>query len=86
MFVFKKIIDTYKGFDKTTYMILKNGFKFCFGLCLLSCLILLKYTLFFAMPIYFYIGLKLFKMSLIFGIEFIVCSFVVDGVKKEMRD
>ncbi len=86
MFIFKKILETYNGFEKTTYKILKKGLMFCLGLSLLSCLILLTYISFFSTPIYFYIGLKLFKMSIIFGIEFIVCSFVVDGLKKEMMN
>ncbi len=82
--MFKKIVDTYKNFEKITYKILKNGLIFCLSLCVLSCLILLTYTLFFANPLYFYIGIKLFKISLIFGIEFVVCSFVVDEIKKQL--
>lgn len=82
--MFKKIFDSYKSFEKVTYKILKGGLQFCFCLCVLSVFILLSYNLFLASPMIYYIGINLFKLSLIFGIEFIICSFVTDGIKKEL--
>ena len=80
----KKIIESYNSFEKVTSKIMKNGLKFCFILCLISVFILLTYNLDFPSPFVYYIGISLFKMSLIFGIEFIVCGFVVDGIKKQL--
>ena len=82
--MFKKIINIYKGFEKITYKILKNGLMFCLFLSLISIFILLTYMFVFTSPFLYYIGLNLFKISLIFSIEFIICSFVIDGIKKEL--
>jgi len=82
--MFKKIYDSYKNFEKITYKILKGGLEFCLFLCLLSVSILLTYNLFVHSPLMYYVGISLFKLSLIFGIEFIICGFVTDGIKKEL--
>ncbi len=80
----KKVLDNFKNLDKLTYKIMNYGLKFCFVVCILSVLILLTYNLAFASPFMFYIGINLFKISLIFGIEFVVCGFIVDGIKKQL--
>lgn len=80
----KKILDNFKHLDKITFKIMKNGLAFCFAICILSVLILFTYDFTFPSPFMYYIGINLFKLSLIFGIEFIVCGFVVDGIKKQM--
>lgn len=82
--MFKKILDSYKGFEQITNKILKGGLNFCFILCLFSVSILLTYNLFVPSPIVYYIGISLFRLSLIFGIEFIICGFVTDRIKKEL--
>ena len=35
-------------------------------------------------PFVYYIGISLFKISLIFGIEFVMCGFIVEGIKKQL--
>ena len=80
----KNLINSFKSFDKVTHRILKYGLEFCFALSMISIIILLTYNLIFATPSLYYIGISLFKLSLIFGIEFIICSIVVDGIKKQM--
>lgn len=82
--MFKTIIDNFNNFDKLTHKILRHGLKFCFTLCLISAFVLLTYEFVFSAPLIYYIGISLFRLSLIFGIEFIICSFVVDGLKKEL--
>lgn len=82
--MFKKIFENIKNLDKLTYKIMNNGLKFCFLICILSVFILFTYNFAFASPFMYYIGINLFKISLIFGIEFIVCGFVVDGIKKQL--
>lgn len=82
--MFKKILENFKNLDKLTYKIMNHGLKFCFAICLLSVIILLTYSFAFPFPLAYYIGINLFKLSLIFSIEFIVCGFVVDGIKKQL--
>lgn len=80
----KKFSKVFKNLDKLTYKIMYNGLKFCFAICILSVLILLAYSFAFTSPSTFYIGINLFKLSLIFAIEFVVCGFVVDSIKKQL--
>ena len=80
----KNLINSFKSFDKVTHRILKYGLEFCFALSMISVIILLTYNLIFATPSLYYIGISLFKLSLVFGIEFIICSIVVDSIKKQM--
>ncbi|MGN1297345.1 MAG: hypothetical protein ACI4VH_02790 [Clostridia bacterium] len=80
----RNIINIYKNLEKSTYKIMKNGLKFCFALCIISISILLTYEVFIASPFIYYIGITLFRLSLIFGIEFIICGFVTDGIKKQL--
>lgn len=80
----KKIVTYYKNLDKTTYKILSKGLKFCFLLALFASILLLSYMLFFQTPLIYYIGLNLFKLSLVFCVEFIICGFVVDNIKKQI--
>lgn len=79
----KKLIDCYNSFEKITYKILKHGLKFCSILCLFSILMLLTYNSILTVPILYHVGLALLKLSIIFGIEFLICAFVVDGIKKQ---
>lgn len=80
--MFKNILDVYNHFEKITNSILKTGLRFCGFLCLISIVILSTY-LSLNNPNLYYIGITVFKLSIIFGIEFIICGFVVDGIKKQ---
>ena len=80
----KKIIDKFYHLEKTTFKIMKYGLTFCFAISILSALILFTYDFAFPSPFMYYIGINLFKLSLILGIEFIVCGFVVDGIKNQL--
>lgn len=82
--MFKKIFDNLKNLDKKTFKIMNYGLKFCFAICIIAVLILFTYISNFTSPFIYYIGINLFRLSLIFGIEFIVCGFVVDGIKKQL--
>ena len=79
-----KFLDIINNLDKMTFKIMKHGLQFCFILCILSAFILLTYNFAFSVPVLYYIGLGLFRLSLTFGIEFIVCGIVVDGIKKQL--
>ena len=84
MIMFKKILNSFKNLDKITKSIMNYGLKFCFFICIISFAILLTYNFSFTIPILFTIGFILFKLSLIWGIEFIICGFIVDGIKKQI--
>ncbi len=81
--MFNKITETYKSFEKITNSIIKIGFNFCKFLCLISLIILCTY-LASKIPFLYYIGIMIFRLSIIFSIEFIICGFVVDGIKKQL--
>lgn len=80
----KNIFDSFKNLEKKAKIIMKKGLEFCSVLCIISIIILLTYNLSFTVPIVFIIGFSLFKLSVVFGIEFIICGLVADKVKKEL--
>ncbi len=82
--MFRKIFNSFKSLDKLTKLIMGYGIKFCFLICIISLTILLTYNISYTLPILFTIGFILFKLSLIFGIEFVICGFIVDGIKKQI--
>lgn len=77
------VFGVLNNLDKMTLKIMKYGLNFCFILCILSGLILLTYSLNISAPIFYYIGFGLFRLSLTFAVEFIICGIVVDGIKKQ---
>lgn len=77
----KNIINNFKNLDKSTKVIMKNGLSFCSIIGIIALVILVTYNLSFTTPILFSIGFILFKLSLIFGVEFIICGLVVDKIK-----
>lgn len=79
-----KILDIFKNLDKITYKIMKKGLIFCFSLCIISLFLLLFYDFKLQSPLLYDIGLSLFKLSTIFGIEFVVCGIVTDSIKKQL--
>ncbi len=71
----------FKSLDSLIKKIMKNGLKFCSTLGIISLIILITYNLSYTIPILFTIGFILFKLSLTFGVEFIICGLVVDKIK-----
>ena len=82
--MFKKIINSFNNLDKLTKIIMSNGLIFSAFIGLVALVLLVTYNFSFTFPILFTIGFVLFRLSLIFGIEFVICGFVVDGIKKQM--
>lgn len=78
------IINNFKNLDKLAKIIMKNGLRFCSILGIISLIILVTYDFSFTIPFLFTIGLGLFKLSLTFGIEFIICAFAADTIKKQL--
>ena len=65
-----------------TKQILKNGWKFCFIICIISLTLLVTYNIFVHNLLFYRLGISLFKLSMIFAIEFLICGYVVDSIKK----
>jgi hypothetical protein len=80
----KNIINNFQNLDKLTKIIIRYGLIFCSSLGMISLIILLTYNLSLTIPILFTIGFILFKLSLTFGIEFIICGFIVDKIAKQI--
>lgn len=78
------ILNAFKSLDKLTTKIIKLGLKFCLMLGIISLLILITYNLSFTIPLLFNIGFILLRLSLIFGVEFIICGFAADKIKKQL--
>ena len=79
--MFKKIINSFNNLDKLTKIIMSNGLIFSAFIGLVAIVLLVTYNFSFTFPILFTIGFVLFRLSLIFGIEFVICGFVVDIIK-----
>ena len=71
--------------DKKIFKVMNLGFKCCFIIAFIACSILLTYHYNLKSPDLFYSGLILFKTSLFFFVDFIVCGFAVDTIKKEIN-
>ena len=83
-YMFRKIINTYKSMDIKVHSILKHGLKFCSILCIISVILLFTYDILFSSPLMYHIGISLFRLSLIFAIEFFICAFAIDGIKRQV--
>ena len=79
------IINSFNNLDKLVKRIMKIGLKFCSALGMIALIILATYNISFTIPILFTIGFILFKLSLIWGVEFIICGFAVDRIKKQLN-
>ena len=77
-----KFLFYIKKLDEIALKILKKGIFSCFALCIFSCIILITYLLFIHTQYTYLLGITLFRISLIFSIEFIICAFVSDFIKK----
>ena len=70
--------------DKKILKVMNSGLKCCFIIAIISIFILLTYDYIFKSPDLFYSGLLLFKSSIFFFVDFIVCGFAIDTIKKQM--
>lgn len=82
--MFKKIFNIYNDLENITITIMHKGLFFCLILYLISGIILCTYLLNISSYIFYYIGITLFRISIIFAIEFILCGFIADSIKKEI--
>ena len=78
------IINKFRNLDLKVKNIMKHGFAFSLLFCLFSILVLYTYHRFYTIPIIFTIGTILFKTSLMFFVDFIICGVAFDTIKKQM--
>ena len=80
----KKIKEKINTIDKKILNVMKLGFKCCLSLAFIACIILLTYHYNLKSPDLYYSGILLFKSSIFFLVDFIVCGFAVDTIRKQM--
>ena len=80
----QNMFEKIKKLDNKTKIIMKYGFISAFIVSIISCAILLTYQVFYASPDLYYIGLQVFKISLVIANSFFVCGLAVDTIKKEL--
>ena len=81
---FSNIKNTFKGLDKTALHILKRGLQFCTVLCIISVILIFIFQFLITNPLMFELSLTIFKASIIFAIEFIICAVAADKIKKQI--
>ena len=81
----KEIINNIKNIEKNILKIMFKGFKFCFGILIISSIVLLFYILNPVSYIIFDSGIILFKTSLTYAVCFFICAFVSNNIKKEIN-
>ena len=79
----KVLIDKFKSMEEKVKKIMHYGFIFSFVVCIISMGLLIAYELNSNLELY-YIGLSLFRLSLFFAVEFIICAFAIDTIKKQI--
>lgn len=80
---FNIILDTIKNLDKKIFKILHYGLRFCFGILILSAVILTTYLFFIHSDFLFQIGLLTFQIGLCFIAEFLASAITVDTISKQ---
>lgn len=79
--MFNKIHSLIQNTNQKILKIMKYGLKFSFSICVIATAILSTYLLFYSSPFLYLLGLTVFKMGMILGIEFIICGLSVDAIK-----
>ena len=81
--IVSKLLDTLKNLYIKILKILKYGLRFCFGILILSALILFTYLFFVHSDFVFQIGLLTFQIGLCFIAEFFASAITVDAISKQ---
>lgn len=78
------MINKFKNMDIKVKNIMKYGFTFSLLFCLFSILILYTYHQLYTVPLIFTVGTILFKTSLMFFVDFLICGIAFDTIKKQV--
>ena len=84
MKIINVFFDTIKNLDIKFKKLMYNGLLLSFVLCLISTIILFTYQFIYEIPNLYYIGISLFKSSLMFGCVFVMCAIGFDTIKNEI--
>ena len=82
--LFNQLLDTFKKLDKKIIKILNYGLKFCFGVLIISTVILTTYLFFLHSVFLFQLGLLTFQLGICFIAEFFVSAIAVDTISKQI--
>ena len=78
----KTIINKFNNMDEKVKKILKYGINFSIFVCIVSTIVLITYHINLNIDLY-YIGLAIFRLGLFLLVEFIICAFAIDTIKKQ---
>lgn len=81
--IYRKLSNTLKNLDKKIIKILNYGLKFCFGILIISAVILFTYLFFLHSDFVFQIGLLIFQIGICFIAEFFASAITVDAICKQ---
>ena len=84
MKIINVFFDTIKNLDIKFKKLMYNGLLLSFALCLISSIILFTYQFIYEIPNLYYIGISLFKSSIMFGCVFVMCTIGFDTIKNEI--
>lgn len=79
----KLLKDKFNSMEKEVKKIMNGGFLFSFLVCMISMALLIAYEINANLDLY-YIGLSVFRLSLFFAVEFFICAFAIDTIKKQI--
>lgn len=82
-FMFYFIINKFKNMDIHVKNIMHYGFVFSLLFCMISILVLFTYHAIYHLPLIFSVGTILFKSSLMFFVDFIICGVAFDTIRKQ---
>ena len=77
----EKLVNKYKNLDSKIKKIMNIGILLSCTLCLVSSSILFTYEAIIPIPSLFYIGISLFRTSLMFICMFLMCAIGFDSMK-----
>lgn len=79
----KVLKDKLSSMEEQVKKIMNGGFLFSFIVCMISMGLLIAYELNSNLDLY-YMGLAIFRLSLFFAVEFFICAFAIDTIKKQI--
>ncbi len=77
------IKNKFSSMDLKVKKLLKYGMFFSLLVCVLALILLVTYHFSLNIDLY-YIGLAIFKLGLFFAVEFLICAFAIDTIKKQV--
>lgn len=76
------MVSVVRNLDDKIKKIMNIGLNVSFWIAFLSFWVLFVYDVVYSAPDIYYIGIKLFNLSVSFTASFFICAIVVDSIKK----